>query len=84
MPGMRHQAIMKAFGKRLKAARARAGYASAQSFAHVLGIEPPAYRKYERGAAEPNFETLTRICELLRVTPNDLLPHAASAVLERS
>jgi transcriptional regulator with XRE-family HTH domain len=79
MPGTRHQAILKTFGKRLKAARSRAGYESAQSFAHVLGIEPPAYRKYERGAAEPNFETLTRICELLHVTPNDLLPHAAAA-----
>lgn len=79
MPGTRHQAILKTFGKRLKAARIRAGYESAQSFAHVLGIEPPAYRKYERGAAEPNFETLTRICELLNITPNDLLPHAAAA-----
>ena len=78
MPGTRHQAILKTFGKRLKAARGRAGYESAQRFAHVLGLEPPAYRKYERGAAEPNFETLTRICELLRVTPNDLLPQAAA------
>jgi transcriptional regulator with XRE-family HTH domain len=79
MPGTRYQAILRTFGKRLKAARIRAGYSSAQSFAHVLGLEPPAYRKYERGAAEPNFETLTRICELLHVTPNDLLPHAAAA-----
>jgi transcriptional regulator with XRE-family HTH domain len=79
MPGTRHQAILKTFGKRLKTARIRAGYQSAQSFAHILGIEPPAYRKYERGAAEPNFETLTRICELLNITPNDLLPHAAAA-----
>ena len=79
MPGTRHQTILKTFGKRLKAARERAGFASAQKFAHILGVEPHAYRKYERGAAEPNFETLTRICEHLHITPNDLLPLAATA-----
>ena len=79
MPGTRHQLILKTFGKRLKAARERAGFASAQKFAHILGVEPPTYRKYERGAAEPNFETLTRICEHLHIAPNHLLPLAAKA-----
>jgi transcriptional regulator with XRE-family HTH domain len=79
MPGTRHQAIMKTFGKRLKIARERTGFVSAQQFAHILGIEPATYRKYERGAAEPNFETLTRICERLSVTPDYLLPLAAKA-----
>jgi len=67
---------MRAFGKRLKSAREAAGYVSAQGFAAVLGQEPHTYRHWERGEAEPDFENLTRICELLRVTPNDLLPHA--------
>jgi transcriptional regulator with XRE-family HTH domain len=68
---------MKTFADRLKRAREKGGYKSAQSFANVLGVEPHAYRKYERGQSEPNFETFTRICELLDKTPNELLPHAA-------
>lgn len=74
----RYKQIMKTFGTRLKQARELAGYRSAQQFAGVLGLEPHTYRKYERGAAEPNYDTLTRICELLEVTPNHLLPLAAS------
>lgn len=71
---------MRTFGKRLKTAREKAGYKSAQSFANVLGLEPPAYRKYERGASEPNFETLVRICELLSVNTDFLLPIKSETV----
>ena len=74
----RYKAIMRTFGQRLKEAREAAGYRSAQQFAGVLDLEPHTYRKYERGQAEPNFDTLTRICELLGITPNHLLPLAAS------
>ena len=73
----RYKQIMKAFAKRLKVARENAGYRSAESFANVLGMESHAYRKYERGDSEPNFETFTRVCELLDITPNELLPYAA-------
>lgn len=65
---------MKTFAKRLKAARVRAGYKSAQTFAFAAGLEPHAYRKYERGEAEPHFDTLVRMCELLRITADELLP----------
>lgn len=77
MTTSRYRTIMKTFGTRLKQARLRAGYRSAQQFAGVLALEAHTYRKYERGAAEPNYDTLTRICELLDITPNDLLPLAA-------
>ena len=73
----RHKQIMRTFAKRLKEARELAGYKSAASFAAALALEPHTYRKYERGDAEPNLETLTRMCHLLRVTPNHLLPLAA-------
>jgi transcriptional regulator with XRE-family HTH domain len=73
----RYRLIMKQFGQRLREAREHAGFRSAQQFAGALGSEPHTYRKYERGQAEPNYETLTRICELLDVTPNQLLPMAA-------
>ena len=75
----RYTQIMKSFADSLRQARERGGYKSAQGFANTLGIEPHAYRKYERGQSEPNFDTLTRICELLGTTPNELLPHAAAS-----
>ena len=65
----------------MKAAWVKAGCGSAQRFAHLLGLEPSTYRKYERGDYEPNFETLTRTCELLKIKPNDVLPAAAAAGL---
>lgn len=71
---------MRTFGQRLKEARESAGYKSAQQFAGVLDLEPHTYRKYERGEAEPNFDVLTRMCELLGITPNHLLPIAAAAI----
>ncbi len=66
--------IRKMFGQRLKNARVAAGYPSAQQFAFALGMEPHAYRKYERGHAEPSFETLIRMCDLLKVNVSALLP----------
>lgn len=72
----RYKAIMKTFAERLRKAREDNGFKSAQQFAGVLGLEPHAYRKYERGHSEPNFEVLVRICEVLKVTPNYLLPMA--------
>lgn len=75
---------MRTFSQRLKKAREAAGYASAQSFAGVLGLEPHAYRKYERGNSEPTLETLVRICELLEIDANYLLPAAQRKVTPRS
>ena len=83
MLASRYDQIMKTFGKQLKKARQSAGYRSAQGFAGILGKEPHAYRKYERGEAQPDFETLIRMCELLKITPNDLLPAGAAVVPTR-
>lgn len=69
---------MKTFAKRLKAARMRAGYKSAQKFAGVLGVEPHSYRKYERGTAEPRFEILVRMCEMLDIETSELLPRSVA------
>lgn len=67
---------MKTFAERLREAREEAGYKSAAAFAGVLSLEEATYRKYERGASEPSYDTLVRICELLDITPNHLLPMA--------
>lgn len=62
------------FGQKLKEARELAGYEYAADFAKVLGIEENRYRHYERGSAEPSFEILCKMCQMLEVEPNDLLP----------
>jgi transcriptional regulator with XRE-family HTH domain len=68
--------VMKAFCDRLRAAREAAGYAEAEDFANALGVTGARYRQWERGNARPNFTLLTRICQLLDVDPNYLLPFA--------
>lgn len=71
-----HEEVMKSFSERLKDAREAAGYETGKAFADALGVEPHTYRYWERGEAAPNLTTLTRICQLLDVEPNDLLPLA--------
>lgn len=68
--------IMREFGERLRAAREKAGYPDAKSFAEALGVEPPAYRYWERGGAQPDLVMVARICRLLNVDANYLLPSA--------
>lgn len=68
--------VKKALSKRLKRARLDAGYRFANEFAAVLGMEDATYRTYERGEHLPDLPTLTRICKLLNVEPNFLLPLA--------
>lgn len=67
---------MRAFSERLKSARIEAGYEHAKQFADALGVEPHTYRYWERGHAQPDLTTVTRICQLLNIEPNDLLPLA--------
>lgn len=46
------KALRKASGRRLAAARMRAGYASQKVFAEAVGLSEPAIAKYEQGARE--------------------------------
>lgn len=68
--------VKKALAKRLKLARKEAGFRFANEFSRVLNIEEHTYRSWERGTHMPDVYTLTRICKLLNVEPNDLLPLA--------
>lgn len=56
---------MKAFGKRLTAARIAAGYETAEQFSKLLGVKPHTYRKYERGETSPSYELLLELSERL-------------------
>lgn len=55
---------MKGFARRLKLAREGAGYQSARSFAHALGLKEPTYGRYERAEATPPYEVLREISRL--------------------
>jgi transcriptional regulator with XRE-family HTH domain len=63
---------MDLFAKRLKE-RARQLELSDAEVARRAGLSERRYGHYVRGAREPDFATLMRICSVLDVTPNDLL-----------
>jgi transcriptional regulator with XRE-family HTH domain len=63
---------MDLFAKRLRE-RARQVHLSDAEVAHRAGLAERRYGHYVRGAREPDYATLLRICGVLDVTPNDLL-----------
>jgi transcriptional regulator with XRE-family HTH domain len=63
---------MERFAKRLRE-RARQLELSDAEVARRAGLAERRYGHYVRGVREPDFETLLRICDVLDVTPNDLL-----------
>lgn len=64
------------FARRLKALRAEKGHARARYFAKSLGIEENRYTRYERAEVEPDLTLIHKMCEVLRVTPNELMGFA--------
>jgi transcriptional regulator with XRE-family HTH domain len=64
------------FAKRLKVLRAHRGFERARYFAQSLGIEENRYTRYERAEVEPNLTLIYKMCETLKVTPNELLGFA--------
>ena len=64
------------FAQRLKALRAERGHLRARYFARSLGIEENRYTRYERAEVEPDLTLIHRMCEALRVTPNELMGFA--------
>lgn len=63
---------MERFAKRLRE-RARELELSDAEVARRAGLAERRYGHYVRGVREPDFETLLRICDVLDLTPNDLL-----------
>lgn len=61
------------FAKRLKVLRTQRGFPRARYFASTLGIEENRYTRYERAEVEPSLSLIHKICETLRVSPNELL-----------
>jgi transcriptional regulator with XRE-family HTH domain len=63
---------MDLFAKRLRE-RARQLQLSDAEVARRAGLAERRYGHYVRGLREPDYTTLIRICEVLDITPNDLL-----------
>jgi transcriptional regulator with XRE-family HTH domain len=61
------------FAKRLKSMRTDNGFQRARYFAKSLGIEENRYTRYERAEVEPSLTLIHKMCEVLRVSPNELL-----------
>src|SRR6185295_19350748 len=64
------------FAQRLKNLRTQRGFDRARYFAKSLGIEENRYTRYERAEVEPNLTLIHKMCETLRVSPNELLGFA--------
>src|SRR5215470_17368493 len=74
------------FAQRLKTLRTQRGFDRARYFAKSLGIEENRYTRYERAEVEPSLTLIHKMCETLRVSPNELLGypdvrHPTSTVL---
>jgi transcriptional regulator with XRE-family HTH domain len=65
------------FAKRLKSMRTQKGFPRARYFAKALGIEENRYTRYERAEVEPSLTLIHKICEVLGVSPNQLLGFSA-------
>lgn len=64
------------FAKRLKEMRTESGFLRARYFAKSLGIEENRYTRYERAEVEPSLTLIHKMCEILQVSPNELLGFA--------
>jgi len=61
------------FAKRLRELRVPRGFRTARSLARALNIDENRYTRYERAEVEPDLTMIRRICEILDITPDDLL-----------
>ena len=73
----------KAFGRRLKQARIKAGFSTATAFARALDIDHFRYRAWEEGRNAPSMEMLLEISRLTNKTLDQLMrPDAPKKIIE--
>src|SRR5262245_51589502 len=73
MPKTLAPEVRSEFAKRLKTMRTQKGFPRARYFAKTLGIEENRYTRYERAEVEPSLTLIHKMCEVLEVSPNQLL-----------
>lgn len=54
---------------------------SQEALAEVLGVSRQAVSKWETGAAQPEMANILRLCDILEVSPNELLCHKSAEKL---
>ncbi len=62
----------KLIGQNMLKYRTAAGLSQAK-VADYIGVERSSYAKYEAGATEPNYETLSKIVKILNTDYNSIL-----------
>lgn len=65
--------LNKRFGERLRELRKRAGMTQG-ALAQSIGLERTSITNIESGLQTVNVPTLVRICEVLRITPSQVVP----------
>lgn len=74
---------MEALSRNLRRRAKELGLSDAE-VARRAGLSERRYGHYVAGTREPDFATFLRICEVLAVTPNDLLLRSGDPVGARS
>ena len=61
------------FAQRLRELRVPRGFRTARSLARTLDIDENRYTRYERAEVEPDLALIRRMCQVLAITPSELL-----------
>lgn len=72
----------RAIGNKLLAIRRRMGMTQAE-VAEAAGLSDRTYADIERGSVNMRIETVLRICQVLHVTPDEILTEEAKTVASR-
>ena len=73
---------MRAIGNKLLAIRRRMGMTQAE-VAEAAGLSERTYADIERGSVNMRTETMLRICQVLHVTPDEILTEEAESAATR-
>lgn len=71
-----------AIGNKLHAVRKRSGMTQAQ-VAEAAGLSDRTYADIERGSVNMHLVTILRICEVLHITPDELLTESSPSAAAR-
>jgi transcriptional regulator with XRE-family HTH domain len=67
----------KGFGRRLRASRIAAGFATQEAMATRIGIQLAAYGRWERGETEPSLDNLVTISDAVQKSIDFLIRGAS-------
>ena len=73
---------MRTIGNKLLAFRKRSGLTQAE-VAEAAGLSDRTYADIERGTVNMRIETILRICNVLHITPDDILTEENPSLLSR-